>query len=97
MNESIIILALEKLEEQVLNGTDWSCEIETLEWQSRLDEIREEIDSMKRELHVIKLIANLSGGAKGYFDNYQLQDDYYQQLSVEEQEQIDEIYQELCR
>tara|TARA_R100001244_G_scaffold43219_2_gene38815 strand:- start:431 stop:718 length:288 start_codon:yes stop_codon:yes gene_type:complete len=95
MNENIIILALETLEEQVLSGTDWSCEIETLEWQSRLDEIREEIDSMKRELHVIKLIANLSGGAKGYFDNYQLQDDYYQQLSVEEQEQIDEIYQEL--
>jgi hypothetical protein len=95
MNESIIILALETLEERVLVHTDWSCEIETLEWQSRLDEIREEIDSMKRELHVKMLISKLSGGARGYFDNYQLQDDYYQHLNIEEQEQIDEIYQEL--
>ena len=97
MNESIIILALETLEEQVLVHADWSCEIETLEWQSRLDEIREEIDSMNRELHVKTLISKLSGKTRGYFDSHQLQDEYYQDLNTEEQEQIDEIYQELCR
>ena len=52
---------------------------------------------MNRELHVKTLISKLSGKTRGYFDSHQLQDEYYQDLNTEEQEQIDEIYQELCR
>ena len=43
MDKSLIILALETLREQVSDGTDWNCELETLEGQVRLDRIKEEI------------------------------------------------------
>ena len=41
MDKSLIILALETLEEQVFAGTDWKCKEQSLEGQVRLERIDE--------------------------------------------------------
>jgi len=43
---NLIILALETLKEQVHGGTDWNCEKQSLEGQTRLGWIDEHIDIM---------------------------------------------------
>jgi len=51
MNSSLIVLALETLREQVEGGTDWQCEVETLEGLVRLDLIDRELDKIKEHLN----------------------------------------------
>ena len=47
MDTSLIILALETLEEQVFVGTDWNCKEQSLEGQVRLERIDEQINLLK--------------------------------------------------
>ena len=47
MDKSLIILALETLREQVLDGTEWSCGISGDEGQSRIYKIDKQIELIR--------------------------------------------------